>query len=101
VAPALSDARNLVTTALGSSRLWATLGLGIVNEAYWPTTGAPQIRDLGFIVADNAEWFEVKRVNRYRVTTLKSFLPLVRIVHEDERYWLTLEFLPDPLATSS
>jgi len=25
-----------VTTALGSSRLWATIGRGIVNEVYWP-----------------------------------------------------------------
>ena len=69
-----------MTTALGPSRLWATLGLGIVNEVYWPTTGQPQMRDLGFIVADDDEWFEVKRVNRYRVTMTKPHLPLARVV---------------------
>jgi glucoamylase len=77
--------------------MWVTIGLGIVNEVYWPTTGQPQIRDLGFIVADDDEWFEVKRVNCYQVTTPKPHLPLARIVHQGERYALTLEFLPDPL----
>ena len=92
-----ASAKDVVTTGLGPSRLWATVGLGIVNEVYWPNTGQPQIRDLGFIVADDHEWFELKRVNRYRVSTPKPYLPLARIVHEGERYTLTLEFLPDPL----
>jgi glucoamylase len=41
----------MVMTALGTSRVWVTLGYGILNEVYWPATGLPQIRDLGFIVA--------------------------------------------------
>ncbi|HZQ88379.1 MAG TPA: hypothetical protein VFA42_00070, partial [Gaiellaceae bacterium] len=86
-----------MTTALGPSRLWATVGLGIVNEVYWPSTGEPQIRDLGFIVADDHEWVEVKRVNHYQVTTPKPWVPFTRIIHRGERYTLTLEFLPDPL----
>ncbi len=40
-----SSAKDLVSTALGSSRIWATFGFGIVNEAYWPSTGEPQLRD--------------------------------------------------------
>ena len=60
-----SSAKDLVTTAIGSGRLWATLGYGVVNEVYWPSTGEPQTRDLGFIVAGERDWFEVKRVNRY------------------------------------
>jgi glucoamylase len=46
-----SSAKDMVTTALGTSRVWVTLGYGILNEVYWPATGLPQIRDLGFIVA--------------------------------------------------
>jgi glucoamylase len=42
-----SSAKDMVTTALGTSRVWVTLGHGIVNEIYWPATGTPQIRDLG------------------------------------------------------
>jgi len=92
-----ASAKDVVTTALGPSRLWATVGLGIVNEVYWPSTGEPQIRDLGFIVADDHEWVEVKRVNHYQVTTPKPWVPFTRIIHRGERYTLTLEFLPDPL----
>jgi GH15 family glucan-1,4-alpha-glucosidase len=46
-----TSAKDMVTTALGNSRVWVTLGYGIVNEIYWPATGTPQIRDLGFIYA--------------------------------------------------
>jgi glucoamylase len=42
----------MVGCALGSSRLWFTLGFGIVNEVYYPRVDIPQIRDLGFIIAD-------------------------------------------------
>src|SRR5205085_9824644 len=31
-----SSAKDLVTTALGTSRVWVTLGYGILNEVYWP-----------------------------------------------------------------
>ena len=42
-----SSDKDLVITALGSSRLWATIGHGIVNEVYWPATGQPQVRVWG------------------------------------------------------
>jgi glucoamylase len=58
----------MVMTALGTSRVWVTLGYGILNEVYWPATGQPQVRDLGFIVAGPSGWFEVKRVNRYQIS---------------------------------
>lgn len=90
-----SSAKDWVSTALGSSRLWYTLGHGILNEVYWPATGRPQIRDLGFIVAKEGFWAEVKRVRRYRLEA-EPLSPLVRVVHEGEGYRLTLEFVPDP-----
>jgi len=92
-----SSAKDLVTKALGPSRLWATLGHGILNEVYWPATGQPQLRDLGFIVAGAGFWAEVKRVNNYRFTTPEPYIPLPKIVHLGDRYRLTLEVLPDPL----
>ena len=91
-----SSAKDLVTTALGPSRLWATLGHGIVNEVYYPTTGQPQVRDLGFIVAGEDGWWEIKRVARYRIATPAPTVPLPMFHHEHERYQLELEVLPDP-----
>lgn len=87
----------MVSTALGPSRIWATFGFGVVNEVYWPSTGAPQIRDLGFIVAGPKGWTEVKRAERYTISTPKPAVPLVRAVHTGPDYRLTLEFLPHPL----
>ncbi len=92
-----SSAKDLVTTALRSSRVWVTIGHGILNEVYWPSTGEPQIRDLGFIVAGPHGWSEVKRVYRYTITTPEPDLPLPTIVHEGPggSYRLTLEIVPD------
>src|ERR1700751_2096151 len=92
-----SSAKDIVTTGLGTSRLWATLGYGILNEIYWPETGEPQVRDLGFIVAGPSGWFEVKRVNRYRISLPEPYLPLPHITHEGESYRLGLGVVPDSL----
>ncbi|WDR06479.1 glycoside hydrolase family 15 protein [Devosia rhodophyticola] len=92
-----SSAKDVVTTSLGSSRIWATLGYGIGNEVYWPSTGHPQIRDLGFIIAGPNGWTEVKRAQRYLISTPEPHVPLPRIVHEGDDYRLELEFLPHPL----
>lgn len=92
-----SSAKDAVTTALGPSRVWATVGFGILNEVYWPSTGRPQVRDLGFIVAGEDGWVEVKRTQRYTLETPSPCVPLPRVVHEGEGYRLALEFLPDPL----
>ncbi|MGH7498983.1 MAG: glycoside hydrolase family 15 protein [Gemmatimonadales bacterium] len=97
IAPTWSSSdKDLVTTALGPSRIWATLGYGIINEVYWPATGDPQIRDLGFIVARDGDWIELKRARRYRITLAKPHVPLPRVVHEGPGYRLTLEVVPDP-----
>jgi glucoamylase len=91
-----SSAKDLVTTALGPSRVWATVGHGVLNEVYWPTTGRPQVRDLGFIVAGEGYWAEVKREMKYEFETPAPYLPLPRVVHVGERYRLSVEFVPDP-----
>lgn len=91
-----SSDKDQVITALGSSRLWATIGHGILNEVYWPSTGQPQIRDLGFIVAGDDFWSEVKRENRYLLSRPGPHIPLPQVIHSGERYRLEVEFLPDP-----
>lgn len=95
-----SSTKDLVSTALGSSRIWASFGYGIVNEVYWPSTGEPQIRDLGFIVRGRAGWTEIKRAQRYVLTTTDAHVPLPKFVHEGADYRLTLECLPHPLRDS-
>jgi len=92
-----SSAKDMVGCALESSRLWFTLGHGIVNEVYYPRIDIPQIRDLGFIVADGKGfWVEVKRLNDYELSLASPGIPAVTVVHNHPRFKLTLRITPDP-----
>ncbi len=91
-----SSAKDLVGTAVGPSRLWVTVGYGIVNEVYYPRVDMPQVRDLGFIVADgNGFWIEVKRNSDYSVTTPGPGIPAIEILHRHARFELRLRIAPD------
>ena len=90
-----SSAKEMVGCSLGSSRLWFTIGGGIINEVYYPRVDLPQIRDLGFIVADGAGfWVELKRLWQHVVHLAAPGVPAVRIVHRHERFELTLRVAP-------
>lgn len=92
-----SSAKDLVGSSLGPARLWFTIGSGIVNEVYCPRIDTPQIRDLGFIVADDAGfWCEVKRLGHYELETAAPGVPAVRIVHRHPRFTLVLRIVGDP-----
>ncbi len=92
-----SSDKDLVTTAIrGASRVWLTLGHGIANEVYWPSTGEPQIRDIGFIVGSGSTWTEVKRLSNYTLTTPKPAVLVPTITHEGPDWTLRLEWTVDP-----
>jgi glucoamylase len=93
-----SGAKDLVMTALGRSHLWATLAQGIVTEVYWPAVDQPQVKDLGFLIGGPGWWQEVKRVNRYTLSTPEAGLMLPTVVHAaaGRDYRLTLRPVVDP-----
>ncbi len=92
-----SSAKDVVGCSLGPSRLWFTTGYGIVNEVFSPRIDIPQIRDLGFIVADGRGfWVEVKRMDDYETTLPAAGIPVVRVVHRHARFRLELEIVVDP-----
>src|SRR5215203_1786140 len=92
-----SSAKDIVSTTIGPSRVWVTIGHGILNEVYWPSTGVPQIRDLGFIVATHYGWHEIKRLNSYRVELPEPYIFSPTITHEGPGYSLVLRITPDPV----
>ncbi|HTL93292.1 MAG TPA: glycoside hydrolase family 15 protein, partial [Steroidobacteraceae bacterium] len=90
-----SSDKEIVGCTLGASRLWFTIGGGIINEVYYPRVDLPQIRDLGFLVSDGAAfWVEVKRLWQHTVQLAAPGAPAVCIVHRHERFELTLRVTP-------
>ena len=85
----------MVGASLGSSRLWFTIAEGIVTEVYYPRIDIPQIRDLGFIIADDRGfWVELRRLGSYSVALAKPGVPAVEIVHRHPRFTFTIEVCP-------
>jgi len=92
-----SSDKDFVTTALGPARLWATIGHGVINEVFWPSTGQPQIRDLTFYLVGDDGFIDLKRRRRYTLQTPAPNVPLLTITHSGDEYRLVLEIVPDPL----
>ncbi len=91
-------AKDAVGTALGSSRLWFTVAQGIVTEVYHPRPDIPQLKDLGFIVADDAGfWSEVRRVEDYDVEWLDGAIPAITITHRHARFSLVTKICADSI----
>jgi glucoamylase len=87
--------KDMVGTGLGSSRLWFTVAEGIVTEVYYPRIDIPQIKDLGFIIADDRGfWVELRRLDNYEVSLPKPGVPAVTIVHRHPRFTFTLQICP-------
>ena len=88
--------KSWVGTALGSARLWFTVGRGIVTEVFYPRIDIPQIRDLGFIVADDAGfWQELKLLPQPHLELNDPQVPLPVIHHHHERFDFTLRICAD------
>lgn len=92
-----SSAKQTVGTSLSASRVWFTISHGILNEVYYPRVDIPQVRDLGFIIADDQGfWVEVKALNTNSVTLAATGIPAVHIQHHHARFELQLRITPDP-----
>ena len=90
-----SSAKQLVGCSLGASRVWFTIGGGILNEVYYPRVDIPQIRDLGFLVGDGRGfWVEVKRLDQSICTLPADGVPALSVVHRHERFELALRIVP-------
>ncbi len=91
-----SSDKDAVGTSHYASRVWFTVGHGILNEVYWPHVDRPQVRDLGFIVADDAGfWSEVKRDAGHVVRHEEPGVPAITAVHTHPAYELTLRICAD------
>jgi glucoamylase len=92
-----SARKDMVGTALSASRLWFSLAQGIVSEVYYPRLDIPQLKDLGFIVADDRGfWQELRKLPGYTVEFVAPGIPTITIRHRHARFGLQLRICPDP-----
>ncbi|MGH8427978.1 MAG: glycoside hydrolase family 15 protein [Gammaproteobacteria bacterium] len=87
--------KDIVGTALGSSRVWYTLAEGIVTEVYYPRIDIAQIKDLGFIVADDADfWVELRKHADYAIEVANDCTPAVTVTHHHDRFSFRMRVCP-------
>ena len=90
-----SARKDMVGTALGASRLWFSVAQGIVSEVYYPRIDIPQLKDLGFIVADDQGfWQEMRQLPGYTLEFVTPGIPALTIRHQHPRFSLSLQNLP-------
>ena len=70
---------------------------GIITEVYYPRLDIPQLKDMGFIVADGTDfWIELRRLGDYTVAWQDDAIPAITITHHHARFTLTLKICIDP-----
>ena len=53
-----ADKDGVGTAYAADSRVWYTVGQGILNEIYYPTIDSPQTRDLQYLITDGKTFFQ-------------------------------------------
>ncbi len=95
-----SSSKSGVGTSLSlASRVWFTIGYGIVDEIYFPRLDRACTRDLGLIVTDGQRYFsEEKRDARHEIGCLGQGVPAYHIINTalDGRYRIEKHILSDP-----
>jgi glucoamylase len=82
-----------------ASRVWFTIGYGILDEVYYPRVDRACTRDLGLIVTDGESYFsEEKRDARHDVSYLSHGVPAYHIAStaENGRYRIEKDIIADP-----
>jgi glucoamylase len=95
-----SSAKSGVGTSMNAaSRVWFTLGFGILNEIYYPDVDTACTRDIGLIVTDGQGFLsEEKRHARHEISCPQAGVPAFRLLNTcaQGRYRIEKEIIADP-----
>lgn len=87
--------KDLVSTTIRLSRFYFTMADGIITEVFYPRVDTPQVKDIGFIVADNSGfWVELKKINNYTLEFIEDGIPALIVHHEHKRFKMDLKVCP-------
>lgn len=97
-------AKSAVGTSINSdSKVWFSVGHGIINEVYYPRNDTPAIKDMGFIITDGIGYFsEEKTDSRSKVEWEMPGIPAFKVSNQsnDGRYVIEKTILTDPTRDS-
>ncbi len=95
-----TGAKNGVgTSTTVDSKVWHTLGQGILNEVYYPQLDVPNVQDMQFVVSDGQGFTELERDATNHETRMADSRALeYQQVNTDEdgRYRITKTYVTDP-----
>lgn len=94
-----SEKEGVGTAYNSASHIWFTVSHGILNEVYFPTVDAPQIRDLEYLISDGKTFFhEEKRDLLTEYEYIEAHTLGYRIINSDPqgRYRIVKELITDP-----
>ncbi len=96
-----SGAKTLVGTAASArSRLWYTVGMGTINELYFPDVDQANTRSVRFLVSDGERFFsDEERDANHTVSWIAPGVPGCRIEShcKSGRYTIIKEIITDPV----
>ncbi len=96
-----SGAKQIVGTALSPrSRIWFTIGNGVLNEIYFPDVDQANTRRVRFLISDGKSFFSNETCDVYHtVTWIETGAPACHIESRCKagRYTLVKEIVPDPM----
>ncbi|WP_449064474.1 glycoside hydrolase family 15 protein [Planomonospora algeriensis] len=87
------------TSVTTESKVWYTLGQGIVNEVYYPRLDVPNVQDLQYVVTDGSTFTDVEGVDTDQAVELPDAEALTqKQVNTDKqgRYRITKTYATDP-----
>lgn len=94
-----SSAKTAVGTAISKqSRLWYTIGQGVLNELYFPDIDKANTRTIRFLVTDGTEFFSDEEYDAaHQVTAFEDGVPGYTVVSTCKRgrYRITKEILSE------
>ena len=89
--------QGIGTSATSASKIWYTLGNGILNEVYYPKVDLPNVEDLQFIVSDGSKFVDLERdATDHQVQLLDTQALTYRQVNTKAgRYRITKTYVTD------
>lgn len=89
--------QGIGTSTTSDSKVWYTLGNGILNEVYYPQVDLPNVEDLQFIVSDGSSFIDLERdATDHQVQLLDPQVLIYRQVNtKADRYRITKTYVTD------